>query len=253
MRRYLVLFIAGLTVILLGSINSIYAGSVKAGDSHAGMTDMMPQQDASLLSGKVVETMNSGGYTYVNLDNNGKSTWVAVPSANVTMGQDISFNPGMVMTDFTSKSLGRTFDAIVFSGGVVEQSSKGGAHGSSDQTMTKAAPEKKAAAIKVDKASGSDAYTVAELYEKSVELDTRSVSVRGEVVKVSESIMGKNWVHIQDGTGTSAKGTNDILVTSQDLPSVGDIVTANGILAKDRDFGSGYKYAVIVEQTSIKK
>jgi hypothetical protein len=252
MKRFLVLFIMGLTVTLMGSLNSIYAGSVKAGDPHAGMSEMMPQQDVSSLSGKVVETMNSGGYTYVNLDNNGQSTWVAVTETNVTVGQDISFAPGVVMTNFTSKTLGRTFDAIVFSGGVVE-GGKGGAHGASDQTMTKAAPVKKAADIKVDKATGPDAYTVAELYEKSAELDTKSVSVRGEVVKVSESIMGKNWVHIQDGTGTAAKGTNDILITSQDLPSVGDIVTANGILAKDRDFGSGYKYSIIVEQTSIKK
>ena len=73
------------------------------------------------------------------------------------------------------------------------------------------------------------------------------------MVKVSAEIMGKNWIHLQDGSGDPSKGTNDIVVTSQELPSVGDTVTARGALSKDQDFGYGYNYPVIVEQASIKK
>jgi hypothetical protein len=71
------------------------------------------------LSGKVVETMDSGGYTYVNLENNGKRTWVAMPQTKVKVGQDLSCKPGMEMRNFTSKTLNRTFDSIIFSGGVL--------------------------------------------------------------------------------------------------------------------------------------
>ena len=94
---------------------------------------------------------------------------------------------------------------------------------------------------------------MAEIYTQRTSLDKKQVSVRGKVVKVSEGIMGKNWVHIQDGTGNQNGGSNNLIVTTQDLPSVGDIVTAQGTIYKDKDFGSGYKYGVIMEEASIKK
>ncbi len=70
------------------------------------------------LSGKVVETMNSGGYTYVLIESGGKKTWVAGPQTTVKVGQQVTCQPGMVMTNFTSKTLNRTFDTIIFSGGI---------------------------------------------------------------------------------------------------------------------------------------
>ncbi len=74
-------------------------------------------QEASPLSGKVVETMDSGGYTYALLERNGQKTWVAVPQMKISKGQNISFQPGVVMENFKSKTLNRTFDSIIFSGG----------------------------------------------------------------------------------------------------------------------------------------
>ena len=70
------------------------------------------------LSGKVVETMNSGGYTYVCLENSGKKTWVAVPETKVKVGQMVTCQPGGEMKNFTSKTLKRTFESIIFSGGI---------------------------------------------------------------------------------------------------------------------------------------
>lgn len=76
-------------------------------------------QPGGTLTGKVVETMNSGGYTYVSLENGGKNFWVAVPATTVKVGQQITCQPGMVMNDFTSPSLNRKFESIIFSGGVI--------------------------------------------------------------------------------------------------------------------------------------
>ena len=106
--------------------------------------------------------------------------------------------------------------------------------------------------IKVEKAKGADAYTVSEAYEKAGKLDKKAVVVRGKVVKVSKGIMGKNWVHLRDGSGDPGKGTNNLVVTTQDDPNIGDVVTAKGTLYKDKDFGSGYKYQVIVEEATVK-
>jgi hypothetical protein len=107
--------------------------------------------------------------------------------------------------------------------------------------------------IKVEKAKGEDAYTVSELYAQSGTLDKKAVSVRGKVVKVSKMIMGKNWVHLRDGSGDPAKGTNNIVVTSREDPMVGDVVTARGTLYKDKDFGAGYKYPVILEEGTFRQ
>lgn len=106
--------------------------------------------------------------------------------------------------------------------------------------------------VKVEKAKGADAYTVSEVYENAGKLDKKTVVVRGKVVKVSKGIMGKNWVHLRDGSGDPAKGTNDLVATTQDVPKVGDVVTAKGTLYKDKDFGGGYKYRVIVEKATVK-
>ena len=76
-------------------------------------------QAGGAISGKVVETMNSGGYTYVRLENSGKKMWVALPDSKVKVGQQVTCQPGMVMNNFTSKTLNRTFDSIIFSGGVL--------------------------------------------------------------------------------------------------------------------------------------
>jgi hypothetical protein len=105
--------------------------------------------------------------------------------------------------------------------------------------------------IHVEKAKGEDGRTVADLYDQSKTLDRKTVAVRGKVVKVSRGIMGKNWVHLRDGSGDAGKGTNNLVVTTQDVPKVGDVVTARGTLYKDKDFGAGYKYAVIVEEASV--
>lgn len=78
------------------------------------------EQQAAALSGKVVETMDSGGYTYVLLENKGKKTWVAVPQMKVEKGKTMSFQPGMEMKNFESKTLKRKFDRIIFSGGPLQ-------------------------------------------------------------------------------------------------------------------------------------
>lgn len=78
------------------------------------------QQGPAPISGKVVETMDSGGYTYVCLEKNGKKTWVAVPQMKVVKGKNMSFEPGNEMVNFKSKTLNRTFDKIIFSGGPIK-------------------------------------------------------------------------------------------------------------------------------------
>jgi hypothetical protein len=91
--------------------------------------------------------------------------------------------------------------------------------------------------------------TVAEIYTTSEQLAGKPVKVRGKVVKYNAEIMGRNWVHIQDGTG--AVGDNDLLVTSVAKAKVGDTVLVEGTVAINKDFGAGYKYRVLVEDAKV--
>jgi hypothetical protein len=77
------------------------------------------KSDRPVVSGKVVETMNSGGYTYILIASGDKNVWGAVPSMEVTVGQELQLLPGQTMSNFTSKSLNRTFDSVIFSTGAV--------------------------------------------------------------------------------------------------------------------------------------
>ena len=216
---------------------------------------------AELLTGKVLQTMDAGGYTYVYIQKeNGDKVWVAVAATPVALGTKVSFRGGMEMVDFESKSLKRKFEKIVFADAIVATSHKDvpavssltkdnkGVSGGS-----KAATSAKDAKISVAKATGANAYTVQEVYEKSTKLNKKKIVVRGKVVKVSVGIMGKNWIHIQDGTGTQAKKNHNLVCTSDEMADVDDIVTVTGTLAKDKDFGGGYKYNAIVEGATIKK
>lgn len=207
---------------------------------------------AAELSGKVVETMNAGGYTYVRIQKGGEKIWVAVPQAEVAVGQKVTVQSGQEMKGFTSKTLNRTFDSIIFSGGIITKTSRkknnaaGAKHG-------KAAAAKQGGRVKVEKASGPGAYTVGDIFAKRTKLNKKTAVVKGRVVKVSSGIMNKNWIHLQDGSGNAGKGTNDLIVTMQDLPAVGEVITVRGTVHKDRDFGAGYNYTVIMEDARIQR
>ena len=104
-------------------------------------------------------------------------------------------------------------------------------------------------AIQVPRAEGENAFQVAEVFARAKELAGKTVRVRGRVVKASRMIMGKNWLHLQDGTGDV--GRHDLVVTTTEEARAGEVVTVEGIAAADRDFGMGYRYAVLIEDAKV--
>ena len=245
----------GLVLGLLVAVQNAYAMPDTAPSNQAQQGSQLKTEPVKLsLMGKVVEAMEAGGYTYICLEKDGKKTWLAVPQVEIAVGEELEFPMGNQMGDFTSKSLKRTFDNIIFTTGPINRKKDANADtlskahqdiGQSDQQGMVASK------LNVEKASGSNAFKVEELYEKSADLDGKLVGVRGKVVKVSEKIMGWNWIHLQDGSGDLKLGTGNLVATSHGLPTVGDIVTVSGILHKDKDFGGGYKYRVIMEEVII--
>jgi hypothetical protein len=202
-------------------------------------------------TGKVLQTMSSGGYTYVELrKKSGEKIWLAVPAAAIAVGSQQTFNPGMVMGNFESKTLKRSFDKIIFTelATPAKGKEKKEVSGKSPGSRGTVSPDVK---VKVKKAAGKNGYTIAELFKNKAKLNKKKIVVRGKVVKVSSGIMGKNWIHLRDGSGGHATGDFNLVVTSKAIPAEGEVVLVNGTLYKDKDFGGGYKYEVIVEEAEF--
>lgn len=195
------------------------------------------------VSGTVVETMDSGGYTYAKLDAGGKPVWVAGPETKLAVGMKIGTVSGTLMPGFRSTTLNRTFDEIYFiSGFPVEGSAPANPHGAP-------APTGKMTELIERIAPAPGGQTVAAVFAGKASFVGKPVVVRGKVVKLNNGILGKNWLHIQDGTG--AAGTNDLTITTAATVSLGDVVVVRGNVALDKDFGSGYKYDVLIEDAAI--
>jgi len=107
--------------------------------------------------------------------------------------------------------------------------------------------------IKVPKATGPDARTVAEIVTGAAKLDKKTVVVRAKVVKFTPEVMGKNWMHVRDGSGKAADNTNDVLISTKDSAKVGDVVLVRGVVRTNVDIGAGYFYKVLVEDASLQK
>lgn len=213
---------------------------------------------APALTGTALETMDSGGYTYIRLKTEKGETWAAISVAKVEKGSTVTIANPMPMDGFESKTLHRRFDRIVF--GSLAQPAAGatGGAGTNAERASMAAKHAAAAAgpsvgelISVPRAEGPDGRTVAEVFATRLGLRGRTISVRGKVVKYNAAIMGRNWIHLQDGSGTRDGKDNDLMVTTTDAARVGDVVLVRGVLSIDRDFGSGYAYPVIVENAKL--
>ena len=107
--------------------------------------------------------------------------------------------------------------------------------------------------ISVAKAEGADGRTVAEVFAQRATLKGKSVTIRGKVVKLNSGIMGKNWIHLRDGSGSPDGKDNDVTVTTNDTVAKGDVVVVKGTVAVDRDFGAGYTYTLVVEDAKVSK
>jgi hypothetical protein len=199
------------------------------------------------VKGQVLEVKDVESYTYLRLKTKDGETWAAVNRAAVKKGTDVSIENVMVMHDFKSRTLNKTFPTILF-GSLA--GAPGAAYGMGNPHSGMAKPAE-AADTPVTKAKGANAYTVGEINMKGVELNGKTVVLRGKVVKYNPEIMRKNWVHLRDGSGSSATGTNDILVTTQSQTKLGDIVTAKGVVRTNKDFGAGYAYKVLIEEATL--
>jgi len=194
---------------------------------------------------EVSEVLQANSYSYLKVKENYSERWVAVTKADIKPGDVYYYDSALEMLNFKSEDLDRTFDVVYF----INKISK---VPFSEQKVDMPAMHKGKipsgnAEIDLEKKEGE--ITLKQLFENRDNYASKPFEIRGIVVKVNREVMGKNWVHIQDGTASN--NSFDLTVTTQELPAVGDEVTFNGKLTLNKDFGAGYTYEVIMEDAVL--
>ncbi|MDG1901348.1 MAG: hypothetical protein P8I80_03870 [Bacteroidales bacterium] len=212
-------------------------------------TDSRDTKSSFDYSGIVKEVIQTTNYTYCFVNTNSTDYWIAISKLNINEGEVIYYNKGLEMLNFHSKELGRTFPLVYF----VQKASRNPNSGDATNTVTEDKPTTKK---KIDKKPFSNdkdfmGITISDLYANRDKYANKKVRIRGRITKFNPSIMSRNWVHIQDGTDNN--GNYDLTVTTQETVNIDELVTFEGKIALDKDFGAGYFYPVIMEDAKIIK
>ena len=229
--------------------------------------------DAAGFSGRVLETTNTAGYTYVQVDTGKKKLWATTTQFAVKVGDNVTVAAGVPMTDYHSKTLNRTFDVVYFTSGISVSGAAAaaatpalppghpalsGAAGGGDAALPPGHPSLTAAPAAtnldltgIQRAEGGK--TIQEIYAAKAGLAGKPVIVRGKVVKYNAMILGRNWLHLRDGSGTKENQDNDLTVTTESPAALGATVVVSGNLSTNRDFGAGYSYSVMIEDAKVVK
>lgn len=215
--------------------------------SDASYEDALAKINSTMREAKLLEANTSGSYTYIKLEENGETFMAAVGARQLTIGDTYYFKDAMEMKNFESKSLGKVFSSIYFINDFYaakpeqKETTIGGDHKSAQDVHKK---------VKIEKAPNG--YTLAEVFSKKDELKNTEIIIKGQVVKINEEIMNTNWVHIQDGT--EFNGIYDLTLTTSEAIDfkVGDVLTFKGTLILNKDFGHGYKYDFLLDDSKKK-
>lgn len=204
--------------------------------------------DGAVHTVKVLDKINAATYSYLQVSENNSSYWIAVPQMPVEKGETVQFSKAMEMKNFRSETLKRTWPSILFVSDCVKEGQNSMASGDG---AAPAHPPVVSAQEKIGVEPVKGGKTVAQIFSQKNSLDGKTVKIRGKVTKYNPGIMDRNWIHIQDGTNHS--GSYDLTVTSNQETQVGDVITVEGKISVDKDYGQGYEYPIIIEDAKISK
>ena len=207
---------------------------------------------------KVAEVVQTSNYTYLKVSDNGAENWIAVTRQEAAVGEVYYYDQALEMKNFNSKELKRTFETIYFVQGLSKQPITAAAAPPAGMgEMGGAAAAKHTGKIALEKKAGitiapvAGSISIAQLWADKDKYSGKTIKIKGQVVKINEQVMGKNWIHIQDGSGDS--GNFDLAVTTLDGMKMDDVVTFEGTITLNKDFGAGYFYEIIMEDAKLVK
>jgi len=217
----------------------------ESANSFKSQTDLPSAMDESLAEHivKVDEVLNTERYSYLNVTENGEKFWIAIPKKEIEIGGTYYYKGGLLKRNFESKEYKRVFETLYLVSDVIPQSTN-----LSGSTLNQASgkEENSQEAINIAPAAGS--IKLSELFAHPDKYKDKLMQVTGKVVKVNPMIMDRNWIHIQDGSGDGL----DLTITTVETVAVGDVVSFEGVIGLNKDFGAGYRYDIIMEKAILK-
>lgn len=201
--------------------------------------------DMSAAERKVValEALNTDKYTYIRVKENAEEFWIAITKREIKIGNTYYFRGGLLKKNFQSQEFNRVFESVYLVGDFREE----GAAASTG--AVEAVPAADATLPPKNLTPAPGAIKIADLVANIAKYDGKTVKITGKCIKINPMIMGRNWLHLQDGSGKNL----ELTVTTTDMVQLGAVVTLEGIVGVNRDFGAGYKYDYIVESAKVLK
>jgi len=202
------------------------------------------------VTGTVISTMDAAGYTYVEADTGTEKIWLAGPKTKINQGGTINLDTSNPMNNFHSKTLNRDFAVVYFvdgfSGSAVEKLANTTSASAIDIPKNAATAKTKAITLSQPIERVKDGQTIAEIIAGKKELVGKTVKVRGKVTKFTANVMSKNWIHMIDSSTD-----NDLTVITMDDAETGQTVVIEGTVVLDKDFGYGYFYELLIDNSRV--
>ena len=221
---------------------------------------LVEAQASQAQIGTVLETIDVESYTYIRLYTKDGEIWLASNPVSVSEGDVVGFAESMLMENFHSKALDRTFERVLFVsnlemiGGAketpVKQAASPPTGNPHDSMTTQVKPQSQPAGLETAEVQPLEGgVTIATIFADRENLEGQDVRLRAKVIKFSPNVLGKNWVTLLDGTGTPPDNT--LVVTSSETVDIGEEVIVGGRVKNNVDIGAGYSYKVLLEEASF--
>lgn len=196
----------------------------------------------------VEEVLNTDKYTYLNVTENGKKYWVAVSKREAAVGDTFYFKGGLLKKNFQSREFNRVFETVYLVSNIWKNPGESGSETGVEKALNKS-PGGESVDLEVGNIQPAEgAIKLSELFSNKEKYKDKLVKITGKCVKVNPMIMNRNWVHVKD----SSSDDMDLTVTTTENIPLGAVVTLEGTIALDRDFGAGYRYDIIMEGAVLK-
>lgn len=198
----------------------------------------------------VNEVLPAARYVYLKVTEGGEQFWIATGKKDIKVGETYFYKGGLLKTNFESKEHDRVFDKIFLVTNMVPR-----VHGDNTGTLAETnttIEETKAAKTTIpthtdEVIEHKGSVKIADIVANPKKFEGKTVQISGKCVKINPGIMERNWIHLQDGS----KDNYDFIVTSDIFIAEGTIVTMRALVALNRDYGSGYKYDLILENGTL--
>jgi hypothetical protein len=194
--------------------------------------------------------LSGSKYDYLYVKENQENFWIAIQKKEIIVGDTYYYKGGLLKTNFESKELNKLFDKIYLVTNLVGKNHSNTSISTDNSKMNfeQVASTKENIPMHTNKIiEHKGSMKIADLVKNYKKYTGKTVQISGECVKINPNIMGRNWIHLKDGS----KNDYDLVITSNSYVKEGSIITIKAVVTANKDFGAGYSYDLILEDGEL--